>query len=206
MYVTATLAFYLSIYWILGGAFVLMDLTGKPEFLQRYKIHDIANKPLTSKQLIEVIRVTLFNQICIGVPAILIGYYLKSLRGFPENFHDVPDFSRVLYELAAIVLIDEICTYYSHRLLHSKFLYNRVHKKHHEWMSPIAVGASYCHPVEHIIGNIFPTATGTLIMQSHTSIQWIWLALVMTTTIVSHSGYHIPMLMSPESHDFHHIK
>lgn len=183
-----------------------MDLNLKPGLLRRYKIHDPTNKPLDKQQLVKVIKVNIFNQVFIGVPMMLIGYYLKSLRGFPENFRNVPDFSRVIFDLAAIILVDEVCTYYLHRLLHSKLLYKRVHKMHHEWVSPIALSPSYCHPLEHIMGKIIPTAAGTVVMQSHTSVVWIWIALVTTTTVISHSGYHFPILMSPESHDFHHSR
>lgn len=206
VYVIGTTLFSFTVYWIFGGLFVLMDLTLKPEFLRRYKVQANTNEPVDKRQLINAIRVIVFNQIVVGVPLTLVGYYLKSLKGFPENFRDVPDFSRVLVDLAVCILVDEIGFYYSHRLVHNKFLYKHIHKQHHEWQSPIAITALYCHPLEHALSNLLPVAAGTIIMQSHTSVAWLWFALASVTTLNNHSGYHLPFSMSPEAHDFHHLK
>lgn len=206
IYVIGTTLFSFTVYWIFGGLFVLMDLTLKPEFLRRYKVQVNTNEPVDKRQLINAIRVIVFNQIVVGVPLTLVGYYLKSLKGFPENFRDVPEFSRVLVDLAVCILVDEIGFYYSHRLVHNKFLYKHIHKQHHEWQSPIAITALYCHPLEHALSNLLPVAAGTIIMQSHTSVAWLWFALASVTTLNNHSGYHLPFSMSPEAHDFHHLK
>ncbi len=34
----------------------------------------------------------------------------------------------------------------------------------------------------------------------------IWTALASSTVVTSHSGYHLPLVQSPEKHDFHHLK
>ena len=43
----------------------------------------------------------------------------------------------------------------THRILHINPLYRWVHKIHHEYQSPAAFGAVYCHWFEHIFGNLF---------------------------------------------------
>ena len=46
----------------------------------------------------------------------------------------------------------------TYRLLHHRYLYKYIHKKHHEWQSPVALAATYCHPLEHLIANTIPVA------------------------------------------------
>jgi methylsterol monooxygenase len=45
----------LAIHWILGGLFLLMDVTLKPEFLRKYKIQPGANEPVDRSKLVKVI-------------------------------------------------------------------------------------------------------------------------------------------------------
>lgn len=206
VYVTGTIAFSLAVYWVFGGLFIFMDLTLSPRLLRKYKVQPHTNEPVEKKVLFNAIKVILFNQIAIGVPLAFSSYFLKKLKGFLENFREVPSFDRVLLDLAVCILVDEIGFYYSHRLFHNKFFYKHVHKQHHEWQSPIAITAVYCHPLEHALSNVLPVAGGSVIMQSHTSVTWLWLMIATLTTLNNHSGYHLPFSHSSEFHDFHHLK
>jgi len=60
------------------------------------------------------------------------------------------------------MLLREVTFYYSHRLLHHPILYKWIHKKHHNWISPVAISAAYCHPIEHVVSNVLPIALGKL--------------------------------------------
>ena len=42
-------------------------------------------------------------------------------------------------------------------------------------------------------------------MGSHIFVAWIWFAFALVNTSISHSGYHMPFLPSPEAHDYHHL-
>lgn len=146
----------------------------------------------------------LFNHIVIGTPTIFIGYFtIKSKVPHPREF---PRFERILVDLSVCYLMREITFYYSHRIFHTKFLYKIIHKRHHQWTAPIAVTAIYCHPIEHLVSNIMPTAVGLQIMRSHLFTWWLYVGLATVETLTSHSGYHLPFWMSPEFHDFHHEK
>lgn len=48
--------------------------------------------------------------------------------------------------------------------------------------------------------------TGPMIMGSHIVSIAAWFSLALVTTSISHCGYHLPFLPSPEFHDFHHLK
>lgn len=135
-------------------------------------------------------------------------YYLvmKSDNFNKIDLRDVPSFSVVIKDLIVCTWLFEFAFYISHRMLHSSFMYKHIHKTHHEWKTPMSIVSIYCHPVEHIMSNMFPTLIGPLVMNSHVSTTWLWLGITLTTTLIDHSGYHIPFLHSSEAHDWHHLK
>lgn len=142
VYVTYTTIFSFAVYWIFGGLFTFMDYSLSPKALRKYKVQPEINEPVDKKELINAIKLVLFNQAFVGIPLAFVSYYLKKLKGFPENFREVPSFEKVVLDLAVCILVDEIGFYYSHRLFHKKFFYQHVHKIHHEWKAPIAITAT----------------------------------------------------------------
>lgn len=152
----------------------------------------------------QVITIVLFNQ--------LIGYvlaYFVFCCGDLLNLkvsRSLPSFSKVMFDLVICLLCQEIGFYYSHRLLHSKMLYKRLHKLHHKYQAPYGLTAIYCHPIEHILSNILPVVAAFPVLKCHVSTALLWITIALTTTINDHSGYHLPFLHSSELHDYHHLK
>ena len=77
---------------------------------------------------------------------------------------------------------------------------------HHEWTSPMALTAVYCHPLEHILVNLFPSSLGPILVHNHITSVWLWSVYAILRTLTDHSGYHLPGFPSPEFHQFHHMK
>merc|ERR1719347_568068 len=48
--------------------------------------------------------------------------------------------------------------------------------------------------------------SGILLMGSPLPIMWFWFCLLALQVMNDHSGYHFPLMFSPEFHDFHHLK
>ncbi|XP_074694740.1 fatty acid hydroxylase domain-containing protein 2 isoform X1 [Strix aluco] len=192
-------------FWGFNGILMVADVTGKPTFITRYRIQLGKNDPVDTKKLRQAIYTALCNQFFISLPMLVPMFYVMKWWGNTFS-KELPTFHWFLVELSIFTLIEEILFYYTHRFVHLPLLYKHIHKKHHEWTAPIGVVSIYAHPVEHILSNTLPVMTGPMIMGSHIVSIAAWFSLALVTTSISHCGYHLPFLPSPEFHDFHHFK
>ncbi|XP_075398832.1 fatty acid hydroxylase domain-containing protein 2-like [Tenrec ecaudatus] len=193
------------VFWSLNALFLVSDTSGKPNFISRYRIQIGKNEPVDPEKLRQTIRAVLFNQFVISFPMVIALYPLLKRWGDPCR-RELPTFHWFLLELVIFTLIEEVMFYYSHRLLHHPALYKKIHKKHHEWTASIGLVSLYAHPVEHVVSNMVPLVLGPLLMGSHLSSITTWFSLALITSTLSHCGYHLPFLPSPEFHDYHHLK
>ncbi|KAG8184709.1 hypothetical protein JTE90_013096 [Oedothorax gibbosus] len=198
----------ITVYWSVSCIFTLVDLSGKPHFIVKFRIPDMEGEKyprLTEVRLRAVSSQVLFNQTAVAIPFIIFSFILRSNIGY-EPSHRLPKFHTFVFDMVVQILTEEVFFYYSHRLLHHPLLYRRFHKRHHEWKSPVAVSAIYCHPVEHIASNVLPTVMGSVVAGSHVISLWVWLTFTTTYGVIVHSGYHLPLTPTPEFHHYHHNK
>ncbi|KAK2882202.1 fatty acid hydroxylase domain-containing protein 2 isoform X2 [Channa argus] len=193
------------VFWVTNGLLLLVDTTGKPSFITRYRIQVDKNNPVDPVKLRQAVRCALFNQVFISGPMVVAAYYIMNWRGDPTG-PELPTFHWALTELAVFAILEEILFYYTHRLFHHPNLYKHFHKQHHEWTAPIGVVSIYAHPLEHVISNTLPVIIGPVLLSSHLATTSFWYCLALVSTNISHCGYHLPFLPSPEFHDFHHLK
>lgn len=192
-------------YWFVCFLFLIIDLTGQPAFLYKYKIQDDQNVPVPRGKLLHAIAVVLYNQVIVSGPTLYLTYHLMQWRGSSFG-RELPSIYWVMVEAVVFLIFEEIGFYYSHRLFHHPRVYRYIHKIHHEWTAPISVVALYCHPVEHFFANVLPALIGPILMASHIATFMLWINVAQISAIISHCGYHLPFLPSPEAHDFHHLK
>ncbi|GBN10655.1 Fatty acid hydroxylase domain-containing protein 2 [Araneus ventricosus] len=205
LWVWGTFIVTTTTYWITGLSFLLIDLTGKPKFLQKYRIQKIATYPVTFNKVLRATKQILFNQFICGIPLAFLYYDAMVWRGY-DSRRNLPGLPRIAFEFLLFIFLEEIIYYYLHRFLHTPFMFKHIHRLHHEWKSPIAINAAYCHPVEHIFANIFPLLLGPFLLGSHLATVWLWISFGTVSTMISHSGFQFPQFPNPEIHDLHHSK
>jgi sterol desaturase/sphingolipid hydroxylase (fatty acid hydroxylase superfamily) len=115
---------------------------------------------------------------------------------------DFPNSQTVLCHSLVFFFVTEAHFYYSHRLLHeNKYLYAKIHKLHHTWPAPVALVATFAHPLEHIVGNLGSVAAGPMVCGSHPIVGLAWMLLAQIHTYSVHSGYWGDDM---GMHDLHH--
>ncbi|XP_054754001.2 fatty acid hydroxylase domain-containing protein 2-like isoform X2 [Lytechinus pictus] len=192
-------------HWLLGGLFLIIDLTGKPKFITRYKVQ-LDQTEIPAGKLRRTLWTVFLNQTLYNIPILVALYYAAVWRGCGSTVDELPTFQTILYQIAVFTVVEEFGFYYSHRLLHHPWLYKKFHKIHHEWTAPIGLVSLYSHPIEHFLSNSFPPALGVVIAGSHFLVASVWFNVALFVSILTHSGYHLPFLPSPEFHDYHHFK
>ena len=59
---------------------------------------------------------------------------------------------------------------------------------------------------DYIIIGIISVSVGLILTAAPIPVMWIWYMWIGFQVQNDHSGYHFPMMYSPEFHDYHHLK
>jgi len=166
-------------------------------------------KPLSRKEFMKRTPLILSN---------ILSLYLLSGVGlyFGQGLFDLSpsSFGIGAVHFLVLILIDDWCFYWLHRIMHeNKFLNRHIHGVHHSASQPFPLDFIYAHPVEWLLG-YSGAFLGVLILFIFSPVNvyafWLWCIFKSMHELDIHSGVHskitkyIPLMAGPEHHDFHH--
>lgn len=181
--------------------------------MKKYKIQD--NRQPTRAQYLECLKSVMLAHVFVEAVPIFGFHFVCDFFniGYRAPF---PSLLTAAWQLTALFFMEDTWHYFGHRLLHTKYLYKRVHKQHHKYAAPFGLTAEYAHPVE-----VAFTGTGTvgsplllayLGANMHLTTVMAWIALRLIQAVDSHSGYEFPISLhhflpiwaGADHHDDHH--
>ena len=91
-------------------------------------------------------------------------------------------------------LTEDFVFYWSHRLLHTPFLYKHVHKVHHEFPETVAYAAAYFHWLEYILAILTPLYINRYILGHHLHLSTfiVYVFVSAYRGVYGHCGYEFP--------------
>ena len=107
-----------------------------------------------------------------------------------------------------LALMMDAGLYYSHRLLHGRWLFRHVHRHHHKFLAPTIFTMTAVHPVEFLMHQSVLLACAFLL-----PVHWgVYVAVILYTYLIGaidHSGvkvsWPLPFHTSNKFHDDHHV-
>lgn len=198
--------FYITLFWAVGIPYLLLDKYKKPHFLYKYKIQKNDKQDTYEKQrkkLPKTIKRVLQNQFFGTLPALVFLYIYLAYSGY-NWAAPLPNFATLIGHFVLLLLGEELCFFTVHRIMHTKYLYRKIHKIHHEYAESIGIATHYVHYLEHIFGNLLPFFFGLIVFHVHILPFCLWATIGTINAIHSHSGYNFPWASYTLYHEHHH--
>lgn len=115
----------------------------------------------------------------------------------------------IVGQLLLFIVLDDFLYYWMHRLMHTGWMYRRIHIVHHRHRTPLAISGHYMHPVE-FLSTASLMMLGPALLGSHVVVLYLWVILRQWEAAEGHCGYRLPLTAAlPFSdgaahHDAHH--
>ncbi|KAM3206185.1 hypothetical protein ACQJBY_061706 [Aegilops geniculata] len=144
-------------------------------------------------------------------PAILLPYKLQPRMVGIRTGLPLPSAGETAAQMAVYLLLEDYLGYWVHRLLHTKWGYEKIHHVHHEFTAPVGYVGLYAHWSDVLIIG-FPAFVGPAVVPCHMTTLWLWFVIRQLALIDAHDGFDfplnpakfIPFYGGAPHHDYHH--
>jgi sterol desaturase/sphingolipid hydroxylase (fatty acid hydroxylase superfamily) len=186
----------LTFFTIWGGFALLFRF----DALKRFQI--AGGKPPPDAALSRLaLREVLFGQALFPVVCYFAIYPLWTLTG-GRMTGQWPPLPHVVGYLLAFIAVEDTIFYFSHRLMHTRWLFSHVHYRHHRFRIVRVPVAEFAHPLENLI-NLIALFAGPVALGAPFPVVALWMVVRIAETVEAHSGYALSPVSS--RHSFHHL-
>jgi sterol desaturase/sphingolipid hydroxylase (fatty acid hydroxylase superfamily) len=174
-------------YILIAGGFYLFFYTWLKKFFWRAKIQQQYAK---NKHIIRDIKYSFLTIIIFFAVFLLVIWANEQGYTLIDKSADKHGFAWRFLNVQIMVIVHDAYFYWTHRLLHWKPIFNRVHKTHHLSRNPTPFSAYAFHPIEAIINaGIIPLIAFTIPCNISTFKSFIIVQLILN--VYGHLGYEL---------------
>jgi sterol desaturase/sphingolipid hydroxylase (fatty acid hydroxylase superfamily) len=119
-----------------------------------------------------------------------VGAYLLYVAGYTRRYAEVSEYgwTYFFFSILVMIVLHDAYFYWTHRLLHWKPLFRRVHRVHHQSFNPSPWAAFSFHPVEAVISfGILPLIL--VLIPFHEVALKLFLVYMTIMNVWGHVGY-----------------
>jgi len=198
----------LAVYTLAPLPLALLELRAPAKLTSPYKVQPRVR--LTAAEFLRCYKATA-RLLLLTVGALqLVSYPAVRMVGIRTGL-PLPSVGEAAAQLVVYFLVEDYLGYWLHRLLHSAWGYDKIHRVHHEYAAPIGYAAPYAHWAEVLILGV-PAFAGPAMVPCHMTTFWLWFVLRHVEAVDTHSGFTfpfsptklIPFYGGAEYHDYHH--
>ena len=201
-------------FWSLNSLLIFIECNDIP-WIDKYRIQKRKPKLRFQPDIVNLMRNGVFQhqwRISFLLPFI---YFLLNINGKVVIRSPIPSLSTIIWQLAACTFTDDFIFFWTHYLFHTRYLYERIHKKHHIFKQPTGVVAVLSDPIESFFQNHLGFWMAPILFkEKHIFTICLWIGLRTYESVNAHSGYEFPFLslhyyipwlaLGTSHHDYHH--
>ncbi|MCM4155947.1 sterol desaturase family protein [Gramella sp. AN32] len=200
-------------YFIAAGFFYYYYYIKNKEKFQPKKL---STRPYKKAQFKSEIKWSLISSVIFAITGAFLFFLYQ--KGFTQIYLDLNPKDIWYFPLSLIVapLIHETYYYWLHRWMHKPWIYRKVHKVHHDSLTPSPWTAFSFHPWEAILEAIILPLL-LILLPLHISVVVLYLLIMTVSSVINHLDIEIysekfqkslfgKMLIGATHHHFHHAE